>query len=367
MSDLIQVIKSKIRKDGEISFHDYMEMCLYHPEFGYYTSPGDKIGKQGDFYTSPYLGNAVGEMIARKMEELWRNMGKKPFTILEYGAGTGKLTEDILSALQVQEEMYQDLRYCIIERSPVMVGLGKARFKEKPNLQGKVEWLKEISEIKNFSGCVLSNELLDNFPVHRVVMQAGLMEVFVDQDNGFKEVLKPASPALTDYFSALGVVLPEGFQTEINLQAISWIKEVADALKEGYVMTIDYGDLSNEMYKSSRADGTLCCYKNHSVNDDYYAFIGEQDITAHVNFSALGYWGQLQGLREVFFSSQGGFLLEMGFNDWALKTYSGEKDIALAAQKIAMLRHALITDMGCKFKILIQEKGIAHPGMLLDS
>ncbi|WP_316748604.1 class I SAM-dependent methyltransferase [Pedobacter gandavensis] len=332
-----------------------MERCLYDPEFGYYCTQPVKIGKEGDFYTSAYLGNVFGALIAKKMEELWCSMGKKPFTIVEYGAGTGKLAEDILMALQNNTEMYQNLRYCIIERSPVMVDLEKARLNENRLLE-KVEWHANIAEIKDIRGCVFSNELLDNFPVHRVIMKEQLMEIFVDKN--FKEVLKPASPALTDYLSELNVVLPPGYQTEINLQAISWIKAIAEALTQGCVMTIDYGDVSKEMYRSSRAEGTLCCFRNHTVNADYYANMGEQDLTTHVNFSALSYWGSKYGLNDTVFTSQGEFLLQLGFNDFLMKTFSAEKDIALAARKIAMLRHTFIMDMGCKFKILIQEKGV---------
>ncbi|MBB2147668.1 class I SAM-dependent methyltransferase [Pedobacter gandavensis] len=352
MSGLHTLIKNKISRNGAISFCDYMEMCLYHPKFGYYNTEGMKIGKQGDYYTSAYLSTAFGAMIAKRMLEIWLKLGKGPFTIVEYGAGTGKLAADILAALQAHPELYEQLRYCIIERSPMMVSL------EKERLQEKVEWHNDIAEIKGIRGCVLSNELLDNFSVHRVIMQEQLMEVFVDHCHGFKEVLRPASPALTDYFSSLNIVLPKDFQTEINLQAISWIKEVAMSMTQGYVMTIDYGDRSPEIYKSSRSAGTLCCYRNHTVNDDYYAFIGEQDITAHVNFSALSYWGQKYGLNEVVLTSQGEFLLQMGFNNWVMNAFSQEKDVATAAQKIAMLRHALVMDMGCKFKMLFQEKGM---------
>lgn len=350
MSDLVNVIKAKIRENGPISFRDYMDLSLYHPQFGYYNTKSVKIGKQGDFYTSAYLGNSVGAMIARKMEEFWCILGKQRFTIVEYGAGTGKLTEDILIALRDKQDMYAKLRYCIIEKSPAMVDLEKLR------LQEKVEWFNDITEVKEICGCVLSNELLDNFPVHRVVMQEQLMEVFVDYRHGFKEILRPASPALTNYFSALGLSLPAGFKAEVNLQAISWIKAVAEALTGGYVLTIDYGGLNEEMYRNKREGGTLRCYTKHSVNDDYYHHVGKQDLTAHVNFSALRYWGQKYGLREILFSCQGEFLLQMGFNDWLMANYSGATNVALAAQKIAMLRNTLILDMGSKFKVLIQEK-----------
>ncbi|WP_222536716.1 class I SAM-dependent methyltransferase [Pedobacter polysacchareus] len=352
MSGLTSVIKKKIKKNGAISFCEYMEMCLYHPTLGYYNTQANKIGKNGDYFTSAYLGNALGVLIAKKMVEIWAMLGKGPFTIVEYGAGNGKLAEDILAAIQPNEEMYQDLRYCIIERSEAMKVLEKIRLKEK------VEWLNDISEIEDIRGCVFSNEVLDNFPVHRVIMLEELMEIFVEEQDGFKEVLKPASPALIDYMRVLNIVLPEGYQTEINLEVIPWIKKIASAMKQGYIITIDYGDRNKGMYKKSRVEGTLCCYRAHAVNDDYYTHIGKQDITAHVNFSALSYWGQQYGLEDAAFTSQGEFLLQMGFNDWVMEAFSEEKDVALAAKKIALLRHALIMDMGYKFKVLIQEKGM---------
>jgi len=179
-----------------------MEMALYYPKEGYYNSSGDKIGKCGDFYTAPCYTSLFGQMIARQVEEMWHLLGKKNFTIVEYGAGTGILCLDILEALQSNTAFYKKLRYCIIEKSDVL------RERQKKILPQNVSWYDHISEIPAFTGCILSNEVVDNFSVHQVVMQKELMEVYVDYDNGFAECLKPAPAPLKDYFAQLNVRLP---------------------------------------------------------------------------------------------------------------------------------------------------------------
>ncbi|MEJ7679385.1 MAG: class I SAM-dependent methyltransferase [Segetibacter sp.] len=148
-------------------------------------------------------------------------------TIVEYGAGTGVLCHDILDYLRNNKQFYDQLNYCIIEKSPVM------REKQKAHLYEKVSWHNTIQDIPEITGCILSNELLDNFSVYQVVMEDELMEVFVDYKDGFVELLRPAKKALTDYMAELSVVLPKGFRTEINLEATEWIKEIAASLKKG--------------------------------------------------------------------------------------------------------------------------------------
>src|SRR5476651_2551375 len=153
--DLSAIIKQRIGNEGPLSFRDFMEMALYYPELGYYTGPKDKIGRAGDFFTSSNLTHAFGAMIGKQLEEMWRLMGEGEFTIVEYGAGTGALCEDILNYLQGNPKMYDQLRYAIIEKSPAMRDLEKARLNEKVN------WYHYIEDIAPVTGCVLSNELLD--------------------------------------------------------------------------------------------------------------------------------------------------------------------------------------------------------------
>ena len=347
---LSQVIKEKIQNEGPLSFHDFMDLALYHPSLGYYNSDKNKIGKGGDYYTSPVLSSLFGTMIAKQIEEMWHLLNKKPFTIVEYGAGTGALCADILDHLKKNTPLYDQLNYCIIEKSSSMMR------DEKNRLHEKVTWHNSISEIPDLTGCVLSNELLDNFPVHKVVMKEELMEVFVDYQNGFVERLRPASKQLSDYFLQQNIVLPEGYSTEVNLAAINWITEIADNLKNGFVLTIDYGFSAGELYNATRNAGTMVCFKDHKVNYLPYSNIGEQDITVHVNFSALDHWGKKKGLELTGFTTQNHFLRSLG-----LMNYLRNLELSATDEKSRdsiFQINKLLLDMGNKFKVLIQQKGV---------
>jgi SAM-dependent MidA family methyltransferase len=350
---LSEIIIQKIQNEGPVSFRDFMEMSLYYPGMGYYTSERNKIGVEGDYYTSPNLTPLFGVMIARQLEEMWEATGKETFTIVEYGAGTGKLCRDILDYLKSNSELYNKLNYCIIEKSPAM------REKEKACLHEKVSWHQTIQSIPDFNGCILSNELVDNFAVHQVVMEDELMEVFVDYKDGFTELLKPAAKELGDYLDELNVVLPKGFRTEINLQAIQWIEQVASSLKKGYVITIDYGYPSSGLYCKQKSCGTIVCYNKHTINENPYNDIGNQDITSHVNFSALCHWGLKNGLACCGLTNQANFLLALGFKEHLRKSVTFDEDPVRAIRKEIFLTHTLLMDMGMKFKVLIQQKGIA--------
>jgi SAM-dependent MidA family methyltransferase len=353
---LSEIIKKKICKEGPLSFRDFMEMSLYHPQTGYYSSASDKIGKCGDYYTSPYLTNVFGDMIAKQLEEMWLLLGKKEFTVVEYGAGMGSLCRDILKRIKsCNAELYDKINYCIIEKSAAM------REKEKKILTEKVKWYNSISEIGEICGCVLANEVVDNFSVHQVVMKKEMMEVFVDyneQEDEFVEILQPAGDELKNYMKQLNVVLPEGFRTEINLQATEWIKEIAESLQKGFVLTVDYGHPSAELYRDSRRNGTLLCYNQHKINEYPYRNIGEQDITAHVNFSALHHWGTRHGLNFCGFTSQAHFLRSLGITDH-LRTVEEKSQKISNTEKLFFI-HTLLMDMGNKFKVLVQQKGLPH-------
>ena len=353
---LSQIIIDRIRREGPLSFRDFMEMALYYPGYGYYTSEREKLGEAGDFYTSPYLGPLFGEMIAGQLEEMWRALDGQPFTIVEYGAGTGWLCRDILNKLQENRQLYEGLQYFIIEKSPSM------REREQRLLPEKVRWLDSLKDIPPINGCILSNELVDNFAVHQVVMGEGkqLMEVYVGFDNGFCEILRPASDALKDYFQQLKVNLPKGYRTEINLEATAWIQTIASALHRGFVLTIDYGHPSSVLYTDSRRAGTLVCYHRHRINHSPYDFIGEQDITHHVNFSALEHWGRTNGLECCGYTNQARFLQGLGLTRYIQKMEAADAgDTTSRMERIQQLR-TLFLEMGEKFKVLIQRKGLGR-------
>ncbi len=351
--ELEQIIIDRIRKEGPISFHDYMEMALYHPGTGYYTSRSDKIGPGGDFYTSSNVTPIYGEMIGRQLEEMWEHLGRGPFTIVECGAGTGKLCHDVLAYLQHNEPLSNALEYCIVERSAAM------RDKECSLVGNRVKWYDSIADVPEVTGCIFSNELIDNFAVHQVVMKDELMEVFVDYDEGFKETLQPASQELKDYFAELGVALAPDFRAEVNLEAVNWIRSVATRLNKGYVLTIDYGYPSSELYKEHRREGTIVCYNHHTVNSEPYSEIGAQDITSHVNFSSLHHWGAKHGLDLCGFTNQAFFLLSLGIGErLAQNLAQNAKDWYTGYRRNSHIIQNLLIDMGHKCKVLIQRKNV---------
>ncbi len=354
---LSEVIIKRIKNEGPISFRDFMEMALYHPELGYYTSKKEIIGKNGDFFTSSSLSDVFGVLLAKQIEEMWHIMGEEDFTIVEYGAGTGRLCHDILDYFKSRGNLYEHLNYFIIEKSNAM------QEKEKKHLTEKVKWFQFAKEIPKMHGCILSNELIDTFPVHLVIMKNDLMEIFVDYDQKFKEILMPAKSELKNYFSKLRVELPANYKTEINLDAINWIKDVSAILKKGYVLTIDYGYPSWELYSEFKNKGTLTCFNKHMINNQPYVNIGEQDITAHVNFSALCLWGFYNGLDYGGFTDQAHFLLGLGFKEYLRKMKESDND-AFNLRKEIFLNHMLIEEMGHQFKVLIQRKEV--PDVLLS-
>lgn len=343
---LQQLIIDTIRQEGPLSFRDFMEMALYHPAQGYYCAPREKTGEKGDFYTSAYLTGLFGEMIAGQLEEMWGLLGRQPFTIVECGAGTGLLCRDILRRLKTNEELFRGLQYIIIEKS------GWMRQKEKELLSAegwlsKLRWEDSIRNLPPVTGCILSNELVDNFAVHQVIMEDELMEVFVGYDAGFTEILRPASPELKDYFRELQISLPKGFRAEANLEATEWIRDVATALEKGFVLTIDYGCSAPDLY--SRRTGTLACYHKHRVHHCPYDFVGEQDITTHVNFSALDHWGRRHGLDYCGYTNQTRFLQGLGLTSYLRRLEPSGRQL-----------RTLLFDMGTLFKVLIQRKGIGR-------
>jgi SAM-dependent MidA family methyltransferase len=345
---LKELVIEKIKESGAMSFCDFMDMALYYPALGYYNSEKNKIGKQGDYYTSPVLSSVFGEMLGRQIEEMWFVLGKQPFTIVEYGAGTGALCFDLLNYLKRNADLYEYLNYCIIEKSSTMQAL------QKSFLQEKVSWHNSINEISGLNGCVISNELLDNFAVHKVVMQEELMEVFVDYKDEFIEVLQPANDDLKNYFKEQQIVLPKDYSTEVNLQALGWIQEIAANLQTGFVLTIDYGFPAFELYDAKRNTGTLVCFKNHEVNYAPYENIGMQDITVHVNFSALKHWGEKAGLITNGFTTQDHFLRSLGLMGYLRNLEMENKN---TDQKDFLFQINKLVEMGNKFKVLIQQKG----------
>jgi len=365
--ELIAAISSEIAKNGPIPFVRFMELALYHPQFGYYMRQPDgadqeRIGWSGDFYTSsdvhPILGRAIAAQ-AKQMDEL---VGcPTPFMIVEAGAGKGLLARDCLAAIHAEQDGFASrVRYVLIERSPAMRELQRQNLAHWLSKPGLVTWVEGLDGLapQSVTGLFFSNELIDAFPVHRVQVAAGRTEeLYVDYREGrFVKCFKPLSTAaLVHYLQQLNPTWPEGYRTEVNLLAMDWMKQVARRMDRGFVLTIDYGHTAQDLYGPERKDGTFLCYFQQRANDDPFMRVGEQDMTAHVDFSSLAAVGEMQGLHVTGFTNQMSFLMGLGVEEMVGKL---EPESPAFRAAIHLLK---LNGMGSTFKVLVQHKGISRP------
>lgn len=372
--ELRKIILNRIRSEGPITFADFMETVLYHPQEGYYFSSRDKIGAQGDYYTSPYLHPIFGYLLARQMRQMWQILDyPSPFHIVEIGAGKGLLCAHILHYCQRNfPELYDELNYLILEQSPFFQE-GQKIVLQKFFEVGKVQQISPAGLLKEVSpiiGCIFSNELIDSFPVHLVCQEEGeFQEILVDYDGqNFVEVCaKPTTSLLIDYLQNYAILLAEGQRAEVNLKALNWLGEMASILQRGFLITIDYGYEAEELYHPTRREGTLLCYYRHTTSTNPYRRLGYQDITAHVNFSALIKKGETLGLQKNGLIEQYKFLAALGLlrdlENLEINRYQFSA-VEFLKQKLAMKSFLVPGGMGTVFKVLIQSKEVGEASLL---
>jgi len=326
------IIKT-IKEKGPITFREFMETALYHPIYGYYSNK--------EVFDEDYITASRFEIFARGISLAFRDMLEKcnGDTIVEFGAGDGRLAEFVLKKLNVD--------YIIIERSKRMRDKAKERLKKFDD----VKFMNE-EELRNstINGIIFSNEFFDALPVHVVIKKKRLREVYVDvKDGRFVEILKkPSNSEIEEYFRKLNIELEEGSRAEVNLEAIKYINLFGKTLNKGFVMTIDYGFPSEELYTLERRDGTVVCYNNHAYNYNPYINVGKQDITSHVNFSALIEFGNEAGLDLTGLTNHLYFLMST-LGESGIENYESAEDFKFLAFRMGT------------FKILIQHKGIRRP------
>ncbi len=369
MPHLKDIIIERIKREGPITFKSFMEMALYYPGLGYYNSERAPIGRRGDFYTASHLHPAFGAVIAKVLMDMWTFMDKpNNFYAVEIGGGAGYLCKDIFDYLNhcsedkpsdVRNAFLKSLRYVMVEFNPYM------RQRQVRLLEGyadRVKWVKSINElITGINGCILSNELLDSFPVHLIEMDDELREIYIDlENNNFIEIKQNVSTdKLIKYLKDFSINLHFGYRTEINLMIKDWLNDVASVLKRGFLLTIDYGYTSSEYYNEERTKGTMLCYHRHQFSENPYEHIGEQDITAHINFSSLSLWGKELGLKTIGYCSQGIFLIASGIDEIITELYGDLPDYQFIVTGIKGL--ILPQGMGETHKIMIQYKGKGEP------
>ncbi|MGQ9674230.1 MAG: class I SAM-dependent methyltransferase [Chloroflexota bacterium] len=361
-------MRNRIAQQGPITFAEFMDVALYHPEHGYYASGEERFGPAGDFNTSPTTHPAFGALIGCQLVEMW-DLLERPanFTIVEMGAGDGRLCCDVLRALRIFcPALYRKLRYVLIERSlrqrqrQVMT---LARLLSKRQDMESVEIL-EDSSLDGVTGCFLSNELVDAFPVHRVVKMDGrLKEVYVGvEGDRFVDVLGELStPTLQDHLQWLEIELSEGQYGEVNLIAPEWLCQVASRLSRGFVLTIDYGYPAKELYAPRRREGTLLTYRRHCHGKNLYSRVGQQDLTSHVDFSALVKTGLSIGLEFTGLTTQQMFLMQLGLKQYAEALRSLRLPAAELQANVRAMDALIRPDELGGHKVLVQHKGVVAP------
>lgn len=351
----------RIRANGPLTFAAHMEACLYDPEFGYYSGSVDR--RRADYYTSVDVSPVFGRLIARQFEEMWRALDRPgQFTIVEGGAATGALARHVLDFAEERlPEFYSALRYVAVEISSPRRELTRAALTRHLAAERAVI----AAEIPSLDvGCVFSNELLDALPVHRVAMTGdGLREIFVDVDGDrfVERELPLSSPEISEFFARQSVALRPGQQAECGLAACQWIEDVARKLGRGFVTSVDYGHEARELFDERHMNGTLLAYARHRVSEDFYRSPGLQDLTSHVDFTALDLWGQAASLQRLGLVSQTQFLLGLARkNNFADLEFEQMAEVDSARARLSFQNLVNPEGLGERFRVLIQGKDVGR-------
>ena len=365
---LEQKLMARIKSEGPLTFRDFMQAALYDREHGYYNTARSKIGPEGDYYTAGNVHPAFGAVLARSFVEMWNEVSRdasERFTIVEMGAGTGRLAADILTAIRDERPaIFDRVTYVIVELSPAMITRQR---NELARFAGRIQW-RRIEGIARdpIAGIFFSNELIDAMPVHRVRLARGrIEELYVivkpasKPDDRERLTLMwdhPSNDDLAGYVERAAAPLKEGQIIEINLDAIAWLARLSQAVGRGFLVTIDYGDLASHLYGPDRARGTLRSFHNHRLVDSPLERIGEQDITASVNFTALIEYGRDFGFETVSYERQTAFLIRMGLIERIAATEDASGSVDDLKQLLAVKNLFVPGGVSDNFRVLIQKR-----------
>jgi len=360
---ITSIIRDQIRNHPRraIPFARFMELALYHPEGGYYMSARPKVGRDGDFFTSATVHPVFAETLADVVAEMWQSGGWTAPALVEIGGGTGALSGSMLRRLrETVPELYRDMRLVLIETSPYHRQLQQEVLRDA---EVETRWYSSLREAaaEGVEGVILSNEWLDAFPVHVVEKTAdGWREVWVTEtDGGFAEVLGELTFALEDSLQEMDESLPRGMRIEVNTAMEETAADLSRLLRQGYVLTVDYGDVQEELYHPARKRGTLMCYHRHQAHDNPYVHVGEQDITAHVNFSAWMRAGERTGLKTLAYMRQDRFLIKCGLLEKAVAHADTDPFTSEAMKRNRAIQQLIYPGgLGGLFRVLVQAKAM---------
>jgi SAM-dependent MidA family methyltransferase len=366
---------------GPVTVAAFMETALYHPELGYYARAAQRSGRAGDFFTSVDVGPLFGELVAKQVVEMARLLAdlpvgttvstahgvrtvrSAPFDLVEAGAGNGRLATDILRAVRRDDpEVYERTRLHLVETGQA------ARAAQRDTLGDAADRLASSSASlpDSFQGVLVANELLDAMPVHQVVMRQGsLREVYVEAADGALRTREgPLSTSrLTEYFAALDVTLEDGWRAEVSLAAIDWVCEAARRLTRGFMILVDYGHEASELYSVTHAAGTLTTFARHTsagpeTTSPAAAWLrnpGDQDLTAHVDFTSVRRAADAEGCATLGFLDQMYFLMALG---------TGQFETLDLKERLALKTLVMPGGLGTTMKVLILGKGVDAPLLL---
>ena len=347
---LVDYINEKPSK--MITIEEYMNLALYHPDFGYYMKDREKIGRSGDFITSSNIADIMGKTLAKWFAGLVMNQSVAPH-FCEIGAGNGRCAQAFLQ--EWYRANYPELTYTIIEKSPYHIKLQKEKFKK----QWPIQYVEGFHELKGFKGMFFSNELFDALPVHLVSKQQGsLYEVMVAVEHG--ELVEKncllSNQKIISFIEEHHVVIPEGHRIEIPLQMEKIFSEMDNSLAEGMIVTIDYGYTNEEWQEPVRKDGSLRGYYQHQLIRNILEYPGEMDLTSHIHWDALVNIGNKYGIHTIEQKRQDEFLLSIGILD-QLESHQDLNPFSDVNKRNRAIRSLIMpSGMSPSFQVLVQLK-----------
>jgi SAM-dependent MidA family methyltransferase len=360
-SPLHDLIVERIRSGGPITVAEYMELALYHEDFGYYSTAERRSGREGDFYTSVDVGPLFGELIATQLAELWvtlRVLGADRFDLVEAGASDGRLARDILDAAARDfTDFHSALHVTLVDRSRA------AAERQGRSLGPYADRLTtgRCRLPQGITGAIIANELLDALPVHRVVVRNGtLYEVHVAEDDGVLQALelRPSTERITQFMNRLGVMPPEGMFAEVGLAAVEWMADAAAALDRGFLLVFDYGCEARDLYSSRHATGTLTTYRRHVADSSHWLVEpGTSDITSHVNLTSIQNAAVEAGLLPLGVIDQTYFLLSLGM----AARLDSDESIDSIRRRLAARTLVMPGGLGSTMKALAFSKNVDSP------
>lgn len=353
--NLLQTVQTHLKQHQAMPFIEFMQMALYAPNQGYYSSGLQKLGKQGDFITAPELTPLFGKTLANQCMQILPSLGNP--SLFEFGAGTGRLCVDVLTHLEAMNCLPE--YYYILELSANLRHRQHELVQEKiPHLSQRVIWLDRWPE-SPFNGIVIANEVLDAMPVHRFMHDGeAILESFVKlgEQEQLVEFFKPCqNQSLLDYIKHQLPQLTSPYLSEVNLFITDWIDALYQMLHQGVVLLIDYGFPRHEYYHPDRNQGTIMCHYRHQAHSNPLIHPGEQDITAHVDFTHVAEAGQQAGFHVAGYTNQASFLLANGLLS-LIDALDNEQERFQAKQAIKQLTHP--SEMGELFKVIALTKNM---------